>query len=198
MKKILALFFLILVCFPLSSYIYYTHITLRSSVAGISLNDALISETGYAELYELYGGLESRDINGTEHLIIENISEEDITVYFRIAQTAKTRTNESIMLLIEAESLKNINSKTILAQNPDFVVETKRPTIFDINCLSSDALRINYVTDNCNKIQFMLQYRFGKTVEGTNLIFFTGIWNKEEDLAPGIYTSKIVLSYIIN
>lgn len=196
MKKTFILFLLILNFFSVNAYTYQMHTTLKSSVAKITLDDALISAEGGA-LYKFFGSLDPAGIPTTEYLFIEDISKKNITVYFKIRQVIKTRTNESIKFLVEADKLRLVDSSSTfdLIKNP---ISTTEPIISNINCLKSDALNINFVSEACNKIQFVLRYRFGKIVENTDLIFFTSTWRKEEDLIPGIYISNVVLSYIVN
>ena len=49
-------------------------------------------------------------------ILADDISRSDITVYFRIAQEAKTRTDESIKLSVEAESLLNTDYEAYQAK----------------------------------------------------------------------------------
>lgn len=201
MKKILLLLFLVITLLPLSAYTYQTEsVVVRTQVSKITLSQAAVANSGdgLSGLYKLYGGLESASDAKLDSLIAEDISEGDVKVYFRVAQLAKTRTDESISISVEAESLVNVDSSSIISQDSDALVSTDAPVIADISCLNMDTLRVDYTPENENTIRFLLSYSIGKPVENVNLAFFTAVWKKTPGLAPGEYISKITLSYITN
>lgn len=198
MKKIFIIFILIIALLPLQAGVYQNCvITLRSQVSKITLSEASVSEDGTLGLYKLYGGLESASSASIDSILADDISQNDIVVYFRIAQIAKTRTDESISLSVEATSLENTDSSTIKLQDPDSLVKTNEPVISNISCLGTSNLKVTYSNDKLNTIQFQLAYDMG-IVENVNLAFFTSTWKKTDGLAPGMYISKITLSYITN
>ena len=129
-------------------------------------------------------------------LMADDISKNDITVYFRIAQEAKTRTDETIDISVEAESFSNEGIVDI--QYADMPTVSKEPIISSVSCFDSDVLSVKYYSTGQNKAVFHLDYSMGKPVENINLTLFTITWNKTEGLAPGLYTSKIILSYLTN
>ena len=199
MKKIFSIFLLILTLLPLQASVYQTSvITIRSTVNRITLSDASVSEDGTLGLYKLYGGLESADSAKVDYILADDISRSDVTVYFRIAQLAKTRTDESIRISVEAECLVNTDSQFILSQDPSKLVTTGEPVISNITCLGRDALDVTSFKDGNNSVLFTLNYYIGKPVENVNVAFFTSTWKKTEGLEPGLYTAKIILSYILN
>lgn len=149
-------------------------------------------------LYKLYGGFNPSDENTTlDTLIAEDISESDVTIYFRIVQIAKTRTDETIDIAIEADSLVNVNSSFLVVQDSSIIVSTPAPVISNISCLNMQYLRVSN-SQTSNGINFHLAYSSGKPIENVNLAFFTATWKKTEGLAPGEYSSNITMSYITN
>lgn len=148
-----------LALFPLQAYIYQTSVTtIRSTVSKITLSQAAVSEDGILGLYKLYGGLEPDVSSGLDYLMANDISRGDITVYLHITQLAKTRTDESIQLSVEAECLMNTDSQLILSQDPQKHIATGSPMITDIICSKIDAVNIIYSRNMSNKIQFSLSY----------------------------------------
>ena len=201
LKKILLLLFLVITLLPLSAYTYQTEsVVVRTQVSKITLSQAAVANSGdgLSGLYKLYGGLESASDAKLDSLIAEDISEDDIKVYFRVAQLAKTRTDESISISVEAESLVNVDSNSIISRDSSMIVSTEVPVISDISCLNIEALSVDYIPEDVNGIRFLLNYSMGKPVENINLAFFTVTWKKTPGLAPGEYISKITLSYITN
>ena len=200
MKKIFLILFLILMLLPLGAYTFQTDtVIIRTRVSKITLSQAAVAgNDGLSGLYKLYGGLESASEARLDTLMASDISDNDVTVYFRIVQLAKTRTDESISISVKAERLVNVDSNLLISQDSDALVSTDAPVITDINCLSMDVLRVSYVPENTNGIKFLLNYSMGKPVENVNLAFFTVTWKKMSGLVPGEYTSKITLSYITN
>lgn len=197
MKKMFILFFLLLALSPVWSLTYSSIVTVKATVPRITLSQASVSADGALGLYKLYGGLDSANFAGLEYLEADDISKNDITVYFRIAQLAKTRTDESIRLSVEAESLVNTDSQVLMLEGSDMPMSTNEPIISDVSCLGIDNLMVTYSTEHGNAINFMLVYNLG-VVENVNLAYFTTTWKKTEGLAPGLYTSKITLRYITN
>ena len=198
MKKIFLILFLILVLLPLSAFTYQTEtVIVRSTVSKITLSQAAVAGDGMLGLYRLYGGLESASDAKLDSLIAEDISERDVTIYFRIAQLAKTRTDESISISVEADSLVNIDSDFLISQDSTTLVSTPTPVISNVSCLSMDYLQVTYAPEG-NGIAFHLAYSSGKPIENINLAFFTATWKKTEGLAPGEYISNITMSYITN
>lgn len=198
MKKIFLILFLIclLPFYIFTQTLQTSTIVVKSTVSKITLSQA--AEGDALGLYKLYGGLESANYSSIDYILADDISKNDVTVFFRIAQEAKTRTDESIRLSVEAESLMNTDSQALISQDSDLLVTTEAPTISNIDCLGTDALTVTYSEEQKNLIQFMLSYSFGRPVENVNLAFFTTTWKKTEGLAPGLYTAKIILSYIMN
>jgi len=198
LKKIFIIFLLILALFSISADTYQNYVViLRSQVSKITLSEASVSEDGTSGLYKLYGGLESASSAAIDYILAEDISQNDIVVYFRIAQLAKTKTDETIRLSVEAESLENTDAGTIKLQDPSLLVKTNEPVISDVFCFGMKNLGVTYSNNSSNSIQFQLVYHMG-IVENVNLAFFTSTWKKTEGLAPGMYISKITLSYITN
>ena len=188
------LFFLLL---PIWADIFQSSVTVKTSVSKITLSQASASEDGTLGLYKLYGGFDSADSAKLDYLEANDISQNDVTVYFRVAQLAKTRTDESIQLSVEAESLVNTESQYLIMQGTDLKTSTSSPVISNISCLGLDNLLVTYSTEQGNAINFTLVYKMG-VVENVNLAFFTTTWKRTEGLAPGLYTSKITLRYITN
>ena len=183
---------------PLMAYTYQKDvIVVRSTVSKITLSQAAVSGDGMLGLYKLYGGTESATDAELDSLIVDDVSEGDIKVYFRIAQLAKTRTDESISISVEADSLVNVDSALLTSQDSELVVSTSTPVISDVNCLNMDYLKVTY-NPNGNGVNFHLAYSLGKPIENINLAFFTATWKKTEGLAPGEYISNITMSYITN
>ena len=198
MKKIFVLIILIMMMLPIMAYTYQKEsVIVRSTVSKITLSQAAVSGDGMLGLYRLYGGLESATDAKLDSLIAEDISESDIKIYFRIAQLAKTRTDESISISVEADSLVNVDSEFLISQDSTVVVSTPIPVISDVSCLSMDYLQVTYAPEG-NGIAFHLAYSSGKSIENINLAFFTATWKKTEGLAPGEYISNITMSYITN
>ena len=198
MRKIFSIILVILTLFPLQAGVYQTSsVTVKATVPLITLSQASVSEDGTLGLYKLYGGLNSADSAGMDYLEADDISRSDITVYFRIAQLAKTRTDESIKLSVEAESMVNTDSQALMLQGSDMKLTTNEPVISDVSCLGMSNLMVTYSTEHENAINFTLVYNLG-VVENVNLAFFTTTWKKTEGLAPGLYTAKIILKYITN
>ena len=197
MKKMFIMFVLFLTLLPIWADIFQSSVTVRTSVSKITLSQASASEDGTLGLYKLYGGFDSADSAKLDYLEADDISQSDVTVYFRVAQLAKTRTDESIHLSVEAESLVNTESQYLMMQGTDLKTSTSVPVISNISCLGMDYLMVTYSTEQGNAINFTLVYKMG-VVENVNLAFFTTTWKKTEGLAPGLYTSKITLRYITN
>ena len=188
----------VIIMLPVMAYTYQKDtVVVRSTVSKITLSQAAANGDGMLCLYKLYGGLDSASDADLDSLIAEDISEGDITVYFRIAQLAKTRTDETISISVEADSLVNVNSNFLISQDSDLIVSTPAPVISDVSCLSMDYLMVTGAQKD-NGIDFHLAYSSGKPVENINLAFFTATWKKTEGLAPGEYTSNITMSYITN
>ena len=199
MKKIFYFLFLSFSLLPIFAYTYQSDsVLVKTTVSKITLSEAAISENGLSGLYKLYGGLESVSSASIDSLLAEDISSNDIIIYFRIAQLAKTRTDERISLSVKAERLENTNSEAVLLQDSKVLVYTEAPVISNVMCLSSDVLQVSSTIEDVNRVIFSLVYSLGKPVENVNLAFFTSTWSKTPGLAPGLYTSKITLSYITN
>lgn len=198
MKKLFILVLLIFTLLPLSAEYQRSVVTIRTTVSKITLSDASSSEDGSIALYKLYGGLDSPSSSSVDYILADDISRSDITVYFRIAQEAKTRTDESIKLSVEAESMVNTDYEALLSQNPSLLVRTGEPVISNVSCFGTEMLTVSYNKEQNNSVLFSLNYFLGRPVENINLAFFTTTWNKTEGLAPGLYTAKITLSYITN
>ena len=198
MKKIFLILFLMITLLPLVAYTYQTDsVIVKSTVSKITLSQAAATSDGMLCLYKLYGGLNSASDAELDSLVAEDVSESDIKVYFRIAQLAKTRTDETISISVEAGSLVNVDSDFLIAQDSKLVVSTPIPAISDISCLSMDCLNV-VSSQTGNGIEFHLAYSSGRPVENINLAFFTVTWKKTEGLAPGEYTSNITMGYITN
>ena len=187
-----------MVMLPIMAYTYQKDsVVVRSTVSKITLSQAAVAGEGMLGLYRLYGGLESATDAKLDSLIAEDISEGDVKIYFRIAQLAKTRTDESISISVEADSLVNVDSDFLTSQDSTMLVSTPAPVISDVSCLSMDYLQVTYAPEG-NGIEFHLVYSSGKPIENINLAFFTATWKKTEGLAPGEYISNITMSYITN
>ena len=198
MKKMFIMFLLFLSFLPVWAGYQKSVVTIRTTVSKITLSEAATSEDGSLALYKLYGGLDSPSSSSVDYVLADDISRSDITVYFRIAQEAKTRTDESIKLSVEAESLLNTDYEALLSQDPTLLVKTGEPVISNVSCFGTEALNVSYNKEQNNTVLFSLNYFLGRPVENINLAFFTTTWNKTEGLAPGLYTAKITLSYITN
>ena len=198
MKKLFILIISMMVMLPIMAYTYQKDsVVVRSTVSKITLSQAAVAGEGMLGLYRLYGGLESATDAKLDSLIAEDISEGDVKIYFRIAQLAKTRTDESISISVEADSLVNVDSDFLTSQDSTMLVSTPAPVISDVSCLSMDYLQVTYAPEG-NGIEFHLAYSSGKPIENINLAFFTATWKKTEGLAPGEYISNITMSYITN
>ena len=178
------------------AYNYESNMTVKTTVSRITLSQAVLYEDGSLGLYRLYGGLDSTDIVNMDSLIADDISQNDIVVYFRIAQLAKTRTDETISLTVEADSM--INVEPSVSRGKDLLFSTEDPVISDVTCLRPENVSVEYLPLRENDISFTLSYTLGKPVENVDLAYFKVTWKKIEGLAPGIYTSDITLSYIVN
>lgn len=181
---------------PVWCYTYQSsEIVIRSTVSKITLSQAAASLDGALGLYKLYGGFESASSSSIDYLMADDISRNDITVYFKIKQEAKTRTDESIKLSVSAECMVNTDSTSLLSQDPSLLVTTGEPVISNVECLDMNNLKVTCVKETNNEVLFELVYLMG-IVEDTNLALFTTTWKKTPGLAPGLYTAKITLSYI--
>ena len=200
MKKIILILFLILMLLPLGAYTFQTDtVIVRTQVSKITLSQAAVAgNDGLSGLYKLYGGLDSASEAKLDTLMASDISDGDVTVYFRIAQLAKTRTDESISISVEAEKLVNVDSSLINSRESETLLSTETPVISDVSCLNMDVLKVSYTPENTNGIKFLLDYSMGKPVEDVNLAFFTVTWKKVPGLMPGEYSSKITMSYTTN
>ena len=148
-------------------------------------------------LYKLTGGLTSNG-NDTDYILADDISKDDIVVYFRVDQLAKTRTEETIQISVIANSLVNSDAADILSQDIDAKIETGIPTISVVSCMDISALQVTPSPKNENEVIFTLRYMGYKTLENINIVTFKTIWDKTTGLAPGLYTSDVTLSYIMN
>lgn len=196
MKKMFIIFFLVLLLFPVMAYSYESNMTVKTTVSRITLSQAVLSGEGSLGLYRLYGGLDSADTVNIDSLVVDDISQNDIVVYFRIAQLAKTRTDETISLIVEADGM--INVEPSVSRDKDLLFSTEAPVISDVTCLRTENVSVDYLPMRENDISFTLSYTLGKPVENVNLAYFKVTWKKTEGLAPGLYTSDITLSYIVN
>ena len=198
MKRIALIFFLILFSFCVfAESLQIDTIVIRTSVSAISLSQALAASDGMLGLYKLTG---SFDLNtsGSDYILADDISRNDITAYFRVDQLAKTRTDETIQLSIFANSLVNSDADTILSQDGDAKTKTGMPTIDIISYVDVSALQVTSVPKNENEIVFILRYMDYKPLENINIVTFKTTWDKTTGLAPGLYTSSVTLSYIMN
>ena len=127
-----------------------------------------------------------------------DISEGDINVYFKVDQLAKTRTEETIQFSISAGRLVNTNASLIAQEFNGAKTETDYPAISIVSCANMDALQVNSVVIGNNEVLFTLRYLGYKTLENINVVSFRTTWEKTTGLAPGLYTSDITLSYIMN
>ena len=198
MKKTLIILFLILLPFCLYSIGYQrSTVVIKTTVTTISLSDALARSDGIFGLYRLSGGL-YQGSSGTDYLVANDISEDDIIVYFQIDQMAETRTDESIQLSISANRLTNVDADTVLQNDREARVETDFPSISVVSCADMSAIKVSSVPIGINEVLFTLRYLGYRTIENMNLVVFKTTWNKTMGLAPGMYTSDVTLSYIIN
>ena len=197
MKKTIILILLILLPFCIFSAIQTSVIVVKTSVTPISLSQAFANSDGILGLYKLSGGLASNG-SGADYIMADDISEGDITVYFKVDQLAKTRTDETIQISVSADKLVNSDAITILSQDKDAKTETDNPKISVVSCLNASALQVSSTSKNENEVVFTLRYLGYKPLENVNIVTFETTWKKTTGLAPGLYTSDVTLSYIMN
>ena len=196
MRKIISILLLILFSFFAFAETQQLDLRIRATVQSISLSQAFAASDGLG-LYKLTGGFDF-DSRGTDYILADDISANDITVYFRVDQLAKTRTEETIQISVIANRLVNTNAFDILSQNGEAKTETGIPTISVVSCMDISALQVTSSPKNENEIIFTLHYMGYKPLENINIVTFKTIWDKTTGLAPGLYTSDVTLSYITN
>ncbi|MBO4409718.1 MAG: hypothetical protein J5775_03105 [Spirochaetales bacterium] len=128
------------------------------------------------------------------HISNYDISFEDVVTYFRIVQTSKTRTNESITLGVTAGKLTLVSQDGTIHEsaNPVFSSFSGNP--------DSAAVVVNGETTD-NSVTIDINYLGGgTTVEAdTVLATFSSVWYRQEDLMmyDGDYFADITLEYTI-
>ena len=173
-------------------------VLIKTTVQPITLSDASLSLEGGLGLYKLYGSLNTEGSINSDFLLAKDISTNTVVVYFRVAQMAKTKTEETIQLEVSAEKLVNSSSVEIKNKDPLAVVETQDPNIDDISCFKGSGLKVTYELKSPNEIDLSLKYLGYAPIENIDVVSFKSTWNKMPGLAVGEYTSEITLSYIIN
>ena len=196
MKKIILMLFLILFSFCI--FADTDLIIIKTTVTSISLSQAFAASEGLLGLYKLSGGFDQNLITNSDFILADDISQNDITIYFKIDQLAKTRTDETIQISVSANKLMNTDADFVLSENKDAKIETGDPEISVVSCLNASALQVVPSFKDNNKVVFTLRYMDYKPLENVNIVTFKSTWNKTSGLAPGLYTSSITLSYIIN
>ena len=197
MKKTILLILLVIFSFCAFSTTQTSVVTVETVVAPISLSQAFINSDGSLGLYKLYGGTETEN-SSIDYILADDISENDITVYFKVDQLAKTRTDETIQLSVSANKLINTDAAFILSKDKDAKIETDNPKISVISCVSISALQVNSTPKNENEVLFTLRYLGYKPLENINIATFKTTWFKTTGLSPGLYSSDVILSYIMN
>lgn len=175
-------------------------IRIRSQVNTISLNTASMTATqNSTTLYKLYGSLsDSASAFSTSITELEtpDISKEDILVYFRIYQSVKVKTRESIDLTITATALKNTNAAYIQAENRSAVVKTTDPVLLNIEGQDTGYFSVTSTKTNENEVTLTLNYIDSSyTVNERNVAYFQGLWKHENGLEEGLYKSEIIVDY---
>lgn len=199
MKKIISILLLILFSFcAFAEDLQVNKVTIKATVPSISLSQAFAASDGTLSLYKLTGSFDLRDTTGSDYILADDISKNDITAYFRVDQLAKTRTDETIQLSIFANSLINSDADTILSQDIDAKTQTRIPVISIVYCADISALQVTSVPKNENEVIFTLRYMDYRPLENINIVTFKTTWDKTTGLAPGLYTSSVTLSYIMN
>lgn len=198
MRKIISILLLILFSFFAFAETQQSVVVVKATVSTISLSQALAASDGMLGLYKLTGGFDFDNRSATDYILADDISKNDITVYFRVDQLAKTRTEETIQISVTANRLVNSEATDILNQDIDAKIETGIPTISVVSCMDISALQVTSSPKNENEIIFTLHYMGYKPLENINIVTFKTIWDKTTGLAPGLYTSDVTLSYITN
>lgn len=196
MKKLFGIILLVLFILPLFAAPQTHTVIIRSTVTTISLSQAF-AHSGVLGLYKLSGGLDTSSEEG-DYLMANDISEGDINVYFRVDQLAKTRTEETIQLSISADRLVNTEASLLAQEYNGIKTETDYPAISVVSCANTDALQVNSAAVGSSEVLFTLRYLGYRTLENINVVLFRTTWKKTTGLAPGMYTSNITLSYIMN
>ena len=200
MRKIISILLLILFSFfvfaEAQESTQQLDIKIKAIVPSISLSQAFAASDGIG-LYKLSGGFDFSS-PGTDYILADDISKENITVYFRVDQLARTKTEETIQISVTANSLINSNAFDILSQNSEAKTETGIPTISIVSCMDISALQVTSMPKNENEVVFTLHYMGYESLENINIVIFKTTWDKTTGLAPGLYTSDVTLSYIMN
>ena len=193
MRKLFLFIFILLPSLIFADFQTST-VVVKTTVKTITLSEA--SSNGDLSLYKLYGGFETNASADT--LLVDDISNNDVVVFFRVAQLARTRTDETIQLEVSAAKLINTSAEEIHLKDPEALTETDLPTISEISCFSENALQVSSIANASNEVQFILRYIGCSPIENIDIAYFKSTWNKTSGLASGLYTSAITLSYITN
>jgi len=123
-----------------------------------------------------------------------DISFEDVSAYFRVVQTSKTKTNESISLNVTA-------GKLTLSAADGSIHESGSPVVSSFKGNPDNAAVFVNGTPSENTIKLDISYSgYAAAVEAdTVLATFTAVWARQADLASfdGEYFADITLEYTI-
>ena len=198
MKKIISLFIMILLI--AGAVFAEEKILVQSRVkAEIPLDTANTNSAG--GLYKLCLNNEEGAPEASSYIIVDaDISKQDITVDFLIKQSQTTRTNESIVISVNATPLEFM----------DVVTNQKYSSNeFSFEAMGDPSIGEEYievtkeVSDReDNTLLITIKYKgSGWPVEkGTTIATFTAKWAKNEELVehPGVYTADLTLKYVVN
>ena len=133
-------------------------------------------------------------------LVDADISKQDVTVDFLIRQNQTTRTNESIVISVQATPLEYVDPTV----NQKFSSSDFSFSALGDASLGEDYLEITKEISEREENTLIITIKYkgsGMPVEkGTTIATFTAKWAKNEELLehPGVYTADLTLKYIIN
>lgn len=203
MKKFVCLFVCIctFICcvFATTNVNWNDEVKVTAKVGEITVSEAAQSAAANGDaLYNLYGGLEN--YAGADSKLVDarkDVAEEDVSVYFRIFQAQKVKTQETIHLYISAGPmyLNGITSGT-----PADLNATDLPVISNIqgNPLTG-AYSVGTSNITANGFTFDVSY-LNRTiaVADRDIGYFLAKWTHVPGLANGIYTASITMTLETN
>lgn len=170
-------------------------VKVTAKVGVVTVSDAAEdAATKGTTLYGLFGGLDSYAMANDKLIDSQkDISEEDISVYFRIHQNSKVKTQETINLTVTAGPmfLNGITSGTV-----DSKTATNLPVISNIqgNPLTGAYTVGSSVGASTNSFTFTVAY-VDRTVSVDNrdIGYFMAKWGHVDNLQDGTYSASITM-----
>ena len=198
MKKIVSiLLFSVLLCGLAFATTSNNTIRIKSAVGSITIEkaNAAAINNGESGVFILTLGSTAQNAGDRDiHTSSFDISFEDVITYFRVIQTAKTRTNESITLGVTAGKLTMVSQDGTVHESGDPVFSS-----FVGNPDSAPVVVSGETTENTVTID--INYTgAGTTVEAdTVLATFSSVWYRQPDLSQfdGDYFADITLEYTV-